>query len=74
MKEASTQLYPPGKKSPRKDTRSREARSRDVPLFNGAEKEHGRCRRLGVLGNRLMTFTNTVSLAEVPTRVEVALL
>lgn len=49
-------------------------RSRDVSPFNGTGKEHGGFRRLGVLGNCLLTFPDTISLLEVPARAELALL
>lgn len=70
--EASAQLYPPCKKSQRKDVRARGDRNRDVPPFNGTGREHGCLARLGILENCLLTFTNTVCLREVPTRAELA--
>lgn len=62
------------KKIQRKDLRTRGDKNWDVPLSNWAGKEHGCFSRLGILGNSLLTFTNAISLIEVPTRAELTFL
>lgn len=73
MREASTPALSSMQKEPEEGHEEQRGRER-VPSFNGAGREPGCFWCPRVLGKRLSTFANTISLTEVPARAELTLL